>query len=245
MIDLKKTYDAIVIGSGAAGGVTAKELCEGGLRVLLLEAGPRLVHTTLAKQCQAEIEVIAMIGTVPLDRLAKRVFRLLQPSGASEGHPQSIPGRRICRVDRDRVSKAGKRRVKLTEIALQFAKLLADGRIPRQKRESGFERSDRFAWPAQTKAHLSLEDSEVRSTWILPTAFPNDGERRFGTIGRQTRFRPPRPRLFEQRRPACGFLEMRSCPIETLQPGERSREIQMRFEALDAAADQLFEAACR
>ena len=42
MIDLKKTYDAIVVGSGAAGGVAAKELCEGGLQVLLLEAGPRL-----------------------------------------------------------------------------------------------------------------------------------------------------------------------------------------------------------
>jgi len=42
MIDLKKTYDAIVVGSGAAGGIAAKELTEGGLHVLLLEAGPRL-----------------------------------------------------------------------------------------------------------------------------------------------------------------------------------------------------------
>ena len=42
MIDLKKTYDAIVVGSGAAGGMAAKELTEGGLHVLLLEAGPRL-----------------------------------------------------------------------------------------------------------------------------------------------------------------------------------------------------------
>ncbi|HEY5749420.1 MAG TPA: GMC family oxidoreductase [Chryseolinea sp.] len=33
-------YDAIVVGSGAAGGWAAKELTEGGLRVLLLEAGP-------------------------------------------------------------------------------------------------------------------------------------------------------------------------------------------------------------
>ena len=45
MIDLKKTYDAIVVGSGAAGGVTAMELCEAGLQVLLLEAGPRLDPT--------------------------------------------------------------------------------------------------------------------------------------------------------------------------------------------------------
>ena len=42
MIDLKKTYEAIVVGSGAAGGVAAKELTEGGLEVLLLEAGPKL-----------------------------------------------------------------------------------------------------------------------------------------------------------------------------------------------------------
>jgi choline dehydrogenase-like flavoprotein len=40
--DLRKVYDAIVVGSGAAGGVAAKELTEGGLQVLLLEAGPQL-----------------------------------------------------------------------------------------------------------------------------------------------------------------------------------------------------------
>src|ERR1041384_6941843 len=42
MIDLKRTYDAIVVGSGAAGGIAAKELTEGGLEVLMLEAGPQL-----------------------------------------------------------------------------------------------------------------------------------------------------------------------------------------------------------
>ncbi|MGH9674193.1 MAG: NAD(P)-binding protein, partial [Bryobacteraceae bacterium] len=33
-------YDAIVVGSGAAGGMAAYKLCQSGLRVLLLEAGP-------------------------------------------------------------------------------------------------------------------------------------------------------------------------------------------------------------
>jgi choline dehydrogenase-like flavoprotein len=33
------TYDVCVIGSGAAGGVMAKELCEGGAKVVMLEAG--------------------------------------------------------------------------------------------------------------------------------------------------------------------------------------------------------------
>ena len=46
MVDLKKTYDAIVVGSGAAGGIAAKELTEGGLEVLLLEAGPQLDPAT-------------------------------------------------------------------------------------------------------------------------------------------------------------------------------------------------------
>lgn len=35
-------YDAIVVGSGATGGIAAKELTEKGLKVLLLEAGPAL-----------------------------------------------------------------------------------------------------------------------------------------------------------------------------------------------------------
>jgi choline dehydrogenase-like flavoprotein len=32
-------FDVCVIGSGAAGGIVAKELCEGGAKVLMLEAG--------------------------------------------------------------------------------------------------------------------------------------------------------------------------------------------------------------
>ncbi|MBI1789094.1 MAG: GMC family oxidoreductase [Acidobacteria bacterium] len=42
MVDLKQVYDVIVVGSGAAGGIAAKELTEGGAQVLLLEAGPAL-----------------------------------------------------------------------------------------------------------------------------------------------------------------------------------------------------------
>lgn len=37
-------YDAIVVGSGIAGGWAAKELCEKGLKVLVLERGGALVH---------------------------------------------------------------------------------------------------------------------------------------------------------------------------------------------------------
>lgn len=38
------TYDAIIVGSGITGGWAAKELCEKGLKVLLLERGSNVVH---------------------------------------------------------------------------------------------------------------------------------------------------------------------------------------------------------
>ena len=40
----KNTYDAIVVGSGISGGWAAKELCEKGLKVLLLDRGRNVVH---------------------------------------------------------------------------------------------------------------------------------------------------------------------------------------------------------
>lgn len=40
----KNTYDAIVIGSGISGGWAAKELCEKGLKTLVLERGRNVVH---------------------------------------------------------------------------------------------------------------------------------------------------------------------------------------------------------
>mgnify|MGYP000619178514 CR=1 FL=1 len=45
-IDAKKemTYDAIVIGSGISGGWAAKELCEKGLKTLVLERGRNVEH---------------------------------------------------------------------------------------------------------------------------------------------------------------------------------------------------------
>jgi choline dehydrogenase-like flavoprotein len=40
----KNTYDAIVVGSGITGGWAAKELCEKGLKVLMLERGKNVEH---------------------------------------------------------------------------------------------------------------------------------------------------------------------------------------------------------
>jgi len=46
----RKVYDACIIGSGAGGGTAAKVLAEGGLNVVMLEAGPRLNPETDFKE---------------------------------------------------------------------------------------------------------------------------------------------------------------------------------------------------
>lgn len=56
--EAENTYDAIVVGSGISGGWAAKELCEGGLKVLLLERGKNVEHpnypSAMAKPWQLE-----------------------------------------------------------------------------------------------------------------------------------------------------------------------------------------------
>src|SRR6266446_3348896 len=41
---MPENFDAIVIGSGISGGWAAKELCEKGLKVIMLERGRDIVH---------------------------------------------------------------------------------------------------------------------------------------------------------------------------------------------------------
>ena len=38
---MAKVYDVVVVGSGAAGGMAATQLCLKGLKVLMLERGPK------------------------------------------------------------------------------------------------------------------------------------------------------------------------------------------------------------
>ncbi len=43
-INKNRTFDAIVIGSGMSGGWAAKELCDKGLKTLVLERGRKVEH---------------------------------------------------------------------------------------------------------------------------------------------------------------------------------------------------------
>ena len=64
----KRTYDAIVIGSGASGGWAAKELCDKGLKTLVLERGRDVKHVQdypTASKAPWEFEYR---GTVPLKK---------------------------------------------------------------------------------------------------------------------------------------------------------------------------------
>ena len=50
--DLRKIYDAVVVGSGAAGGMAAYALTAQGLNVLLLEAGKQIDTTAVLKSME-------------------------------------------------------------------------------------------------------------------------------------------------------------------------------------------------
>ena len=52
----QNTYDAIIVGSGISGGWAAKELCEKGLKVLMLERGSNVVHPNYSTATKAPWE---------------------------------------------------------------------------------------------------------------------------------------------------------------------------------------------
>lgn len=68
-IDLKKqnTYDAIVIGSGISGGWAAKELCEKGLKTIVLERGRDIKHIADYPTAMKNPWDFEHRGQVPLD----------------------------------------------------------------------------------------------------------------------------------------------------------------------------------
>lgn len=64
----KRTYDAIVIGSGASGGWAAKELCDKGLKTLILERGRDVKHIKDYPSAGKSPWQFEYRGTVPLEK---------------------------------------------------------------------------------------------------------------------------------------------------------------------------------
>ena len=48
LINMNNNFDAIVIGAGMSGGWVSKELCDGGIKTLMLERGPNIEHIRLS-----------------------------------------------------------------------------------------------------------------------------------------------------------------------------------------------------
>lgn len=63
-------FDAIVIGSGMSGGIAAKELCERGLKTLVLERGRKLEHGTSYTDWMQPWD-LPNAGMIPQDELAR------------------------------------------------------------------------------------------------------------------------------------------------------------------------------
>lgn len=64
----KRTYDAIVIGSGASGGWAAKELCDKGLKTLILERGREVKHIEDYPTASKAPWDFEYRGTVPIEK---------------------------------------------------------------------------------------------------------------------------------------------------------------------------------
>jgi choline dehydrogenase-like flavoprotein len=89
-----KTYDVCVIGSGAGGGMAAKALTEGGLNVVMLEAGPQVYPEKDYKMLMWPYE-LPHRGAGVGGKAAENFSEFLAPNGAwqIEGEPYtSAPG---------------------------------------------------------------------------------------------------------------------------------------------------------
>ena len=89
-VDLTRTYDAIVVGSGAAGGMAAHVLTEQGLEVLMLEAGKKLDIESELKSMEWPYDHPRR-GEMPYDRhaLTQNEYTIRNPPYAAKDSPYS------------------------------------------------------------------------------------------------------------------------------------------------------------
>ncbi|MFB3921758.1 MAG: GMC family oxidoreductase [Terriglobia bacterium] len=119
-----KVYDICIIGSGAAGGAAAKLLAEGGLQVVMLEAGPPLNPEKDYKEHVWPYELAhrgAGIGGAGFEDFGKTEF--MAPNGAwtIEGEPYTSAAGSKFRWFRSRI--VGGRTNHWGRIALRFAEV--------------------------------------------------------------------------------------------------------------------------
>ena len=90
-VDLRKEYDAIVVGSGAAGGMAAYVLTQRGLKVLLLEAGKKIDTTNELKSTEWPYEHPRR-GDQPPDRQALTLneYNVRQPPYAKDSNYKHV-----------------------------------------------------------------------------------------------------------------------------------------------------------
>lgn len=69
----RDSYDAIVVGTGISGGWAAKELCENGLKTLVLERGPMVKHIEDYKTAHLDSWDLPIQGQIPKEEQAKQM----------------------------------------------------------------------------------------------------------------------------------------------------------------------------
>ncbi|MEN8799055.1 MAG: GMC family oxidoreductase [Flavobacteriaceae bacterium] len=69
----QESYDAIVVGTGISGGWAAKELCENGLKTLVLERGPMVTHIEDYKTAHMDQWDFPLQGQIPREEQAKQL----------------------------------------------------------------------------------------------------------------------------------------------------------------------------
>src|SRR5258706_3507655 len=125
----------------------------GGELQRFLKVRARFPATAAADEGEPEIEEIPIIRAVARNRRAEGLFRFVQMSGAAQRHAERVPRRRTGRVDRNRLTKAGERRVDMPEIALHLAQPLPDHGVFGQNRERAVEGAPSLIRPPRPKAH--------------------------------------------------------------------------------------------